>query len=265
MSHQLEYMLSQSRARSGTTTEEFFAGDPIIGQQIDLGPHTYFAANIQANSPPDPEPAEQSEIPGTEPMALFEFHINNAFSGKSHLPEDRPRALGIFDLTAEEQIEYGVIIDPGPIPSATFDTARKDALLIDYRALSHAEKIGTVKGRNIATRIARLGGDPAEGIPRRPNRTLPDGWKGKEEYQGLINDSISFQPFASIVLKYFAGFNSYNFFARFFNYHSDEQCGQVHGCVSIDKIPLPSPGRGLLRRFPNNMDEQDIINKQVLS
>lgn len=109
-------------------------------------------------------------------------------------------------------------------------------LLTDYRALSAAEKTNTLKDRNLATRNARLGGDVAEGIPRRPIRTFPDGWRGKEEYQGIINDSINFKPFASSVLRYFEGFNSINFYVCYFNYHSDEQCGQVHGALVLIRL-----------------------------
>jgi hypothetical protein len=175
------------KGKVGTITEEFFTGDPIIGQQVDLGQHTYLASNMDAN-PADPPPAEQADA-GKEAMAIFEFHINNAFSGKPHNPEDRPRTGDFVSLTDEEKAEYGII------DLAIFNDARKEALLTDYRALSSRDKTGTVKGRNLSMRIARLGGDIVEGIHPSiaQNRTLPGGWIGKEEYRGLINDSINFQ------------------------------------------------------------------------
>jgi hypothetical protein len=40
----------------GPNREEFFVGDPIIGQQVDLGPDTYLASNLRVN-PNDPPPA----------------------------------------------------------------------------------------------------------------------------------------------------------------------------------------------------------------
>jgi hypothetical protein len=244
------------KGKVGMNTEEFFAGDPIIGQQADLGPHTYLASNNPPN-PADPPPAENTGA-GLEAMALFEFHINNAFSGKSRNPGDRPRSSVFTLLTDEELNEYGIIVDQGAIPSATFDNARRDALLTDYKALSSTDKIGTVKGRNLFTRISRLGGEVSEGIPSSldQNKTLPAGWIGKEEYVGVINDLINFQPFESSVLRYFSEFNLINFFARLFNYHSDEQCGQVHGCISIDKVPPSPPNIALIRRFVNTMQER---------
>ena len=237
------------KGKVGTSTEEFFVGDPVIGQQVDLGPHTYLASNNPRN-PADPPPAE-SVGAGEEITAIFEIHIKNAFSGKSRNPGDRPRSPQFTSLTDQEKAEYGIIVDPGAIPSATFDNARREALLTDYRALSPADKTGTVKGRNLSTRIGRLGGDVGEGIEPVPdrNRTLPPAWFGKEELVGLINDSINFQPFASSVLTFFIGFDSINFFARMFNYHSDEQCGQVHGSISIDKVPRGPLGVALDRRF----------------
>ena len=72
--------VSSIKGRVGVNTEEFFLGDPIIGQQVDLGPHTYLASNQPVN-PSDPPPAERYGD-GYEPMALFEFHIAKAFSGK---------------------------------------------------------------------------------------------------------------------------------------------------------------------------------------
>lgn len=89
----------------------------------------------------------------------------------------------------------------------------------------------------------------------------------KEEFRGLINDSLTIQPsilsysaginsrsILSSVLSYFAGFNSLNFLGRFFNYHADEQCGQVQGAVwagpAIGEVVPAIRGqiRGLRRR-----------------
>ena len=96
-----------------------------------------------------------------------------------------------------------------PRPTATFDKIRRDTLLIDYRALSQADRTQTIERRNLATRIARLGGDTTEGIAPAPlkNRTLISGWIRKEEYIGHINDSLTFHPYESSVLSYFAGFD----------------------------------------------------------
>jgi hypothetical protein len=229
------------KGQAGPSIEEFLVGDPIIRQQVDLGPHTYFAANEAQNTPIDPAPAE-TYLPGFEPLGLFEFHIGVALSGKSHNPQDRPSANGEINLTAEEIAMYGIV------DSTTFANARKNTLLDDYRALSPADRTGTVAGRNLAKRIAHLGGSPPDGIepaiPGVPVDIGNQGWTMKEEFRGLINDSLGIQPsilsysaginsppILSSVLSYFAGINSLNFLGRFFNYHADEQCGQIHGAV----------------------------------
>ena len=228
------------KGQVGPSIEEFLVGDPIIGQQVDLGPHTYFAAN-EAQNPADPAPAE-TYLPGFEPLGLFEFHIADVLSGKSHNPKDRPSANGEINLSAEEIAMYGIV------DSTTFASTRKNTLLGDYRALSPADRIGTAAGRNLAKRIAHLGGSPQDGIqpvvPGVPVDIGNQGWTMKEEFRGLINDSLKIQPsilsysagnnsppILSSVLSYFTGFNSLNFLGRFFNYHADEQCGQIHGAI----------------------------------
>jgi hypothetical protein len=166
-------------------------------------------------------------------------------------------ADGIRPLTEEEQIRYGIVFAPGPIPSAIFDKVRRDTLLTEYRALSQADRTLTMKDRNLATRIAHLGGNTTEGIASL-TRTLQWGWKGKEEYIGSINDSLIFQPFESSILSYFAGFNSLYFFARMFNYHSDEQCGQVHGYISVDPI-IRTP------TFRNGINDDSFARAEIIS
>jgi hypothetical protein len=214
--------VSSVKGELGIHTEEFTVGDPLIGQQVDLGPHTYLASNDPIN-PDDPPPAETHPA-GFEAMAIFEFHIANALSGKSKAPGDRPFAGGFPLLSAAERTQYGIV------DLAQFTKDRKAVLLKDYNALTPADRTGTVAGRNLATRIGHLGGDSAAGIAPLAG-TLSRGYAGKEEYVGILNDSLVFQPFESSVLRYLAGFDSLMFFARLFNYHSDEQCGQVHGHI----------------------------------
>jgi hypothetical protein len=256
--------VSSIKGKVGTNMEEFFLGDPIIGRQVDLGPHTYLASN-DPRSPTDPPPAETYRA-GSERLALFEFHIANSMSGKSRNAEDRPKAEGLWPLTEEEQTQYDLIFDPLPRPSATFDNVRKDILLADYSALSKADRTQTMEGRNLATRIAHLGGEISEGIaPLKP--TLISGWIGKEEFIGRINDSLTFQSFESSILSYLAGFDSLYFFARMFNYHSDEQCGQVHGYISVD--PIVRDPRFRLQTDDDssdldlNLDLDEIISRRL--
>lgn len=222
--------------------EEFFEGDPIIGQQVDLGPHTYLASN-RGRNPPDPKPKEDYPA-GAEPMALFEFNIANAFFGKSKDATDRPKSEKLDLLTAQEQTYYNVIVDQYPHFSKTFDENRKNVLLADYRNLTPEDRTGTIEGRNLATRIGHLGGEVNENISAL-NGTLPVGWAGKEEYLGLVNDAIQFFGLRSSILDYYRNFSLFYFFARMFNYHSDEQCGQVHGYLSTESIERSNIDEGI--------------------
>lgn len=214
-------------AIQGTTgggSEAFGVGDPLIGTAANLGANSYFAGNSPRN-PADPLPAENYGA-GVEPIALFELHIGNLFGGTALAPTDRPFAGGLLSLSAAERTQYGV----GTL--AAFNSARKTALINDYNALSAADQAGT-PGQNLKTRIAHLGGDAGLGVAPLAG-TLSGGFTGKEEYVGLINDQIQFSPSNSAVLTYLAGYGQFQWFCKFLNYHSDEQCGQTHGSLEAD-------------------------------
>jgi hypothetical protein len=205
----------------GTRTVSFTAGDPIIGQNVSLGPNTYLASNAPA--PPGPQPFE-TYGPGFEPMENFELHIATRFSGKPPNLASRPKANGFFQLTAAELTRYGVI------PLNQFSSQRKQLLLTDYHNLSPAARTGTAAGRNLATRIGHLGGSAPDGIPA-TNGTLTPGWSGQETYNGTINASPAINAGNSVVMTYFKVFPSFRFSGMLFNYHSDEQCGQFDGTL----------------------------------
>jgi hypothetical protein len=178
---------------------------------------------------------------GLERMAIFEFHITNVLSGKAHTSNDRPIAGGIFALTPQYRI----------IDQSTFDDARRNILLDDYNLQAIGPEPSQVEIWPTELLIS-VETKPWESLAG----TLPIGWVGKEIYRGLINDSLAFQLFDSSVVSYFAG-NSIDFFDRMFNYHSDEQCGQVHGAVSIDFVPIPVfRGERRSRRFISRNDSQ---------
>jgi predicted Zn-dependent protease with MMP-like domain len=202
-------------------TALFPVGDPIIGQAVSLGPNTFLSANSPA--PAGPQPFEQFP-PGFEPMENFELHIGNQFSGKPATLGDRPKANGFFQLTPTELTKYKVI------PLNQFSSQRKTQLLDDYHALSPADRTGMPTGRNLATRIAHLGGSPPDNIAAQKT-TLPPGWSGKEVYNGNINNSIQITPGNSIVMTYFKLSQAFRFSGTLLNFHSDEQCGQVDGTL----------------------------------
>ena len=205
----------------GATTISFSAGDPIIGELVNLGPNTYLASN----NPPPPGPAPfENYGAGFEPMENFEIHIGTKFSGQPATLNDRPKANGFFQLSTQEKTKYGVVA------LNTFATQRKNTLLTDYHALSPAARTGTVAGRNLATRIGHLGGSAADSIPA-TQATLTGGWTGKETYNGTVNSAIAITPGSSRVMSYFKAFSSYLFSGTLLNFHSDELCGQFDGTL----------------------------------
>lgn len=207
----------------GGKTISFTSGDPIIGQQVSLGPNTYLAANEPTN-PAGPPPFETYQ-PGFEPIENFELHIGNSFSGKPAALTDRPKAGGFFALTAAQLTQYGIVA------LNTFSSQRKTTLLNDYHALSPADRTGTVAGRNLATRISHLGGSTPDSIPATQG-TLPFGWSGQETYTGIIDSAIQITPGKSLVLTYFKLFTKFRYSGMLFNFHSDELCGQVDATLA---------------------------------
>ena len=207
----------------GGQTVSFTSGDPIIGQQVSLGPNSFLSSNRPPN-PADPPPFENYS-PGFEPIENFELYIGTSFSGKPKSLNDRPKANGFFGLTAAELAQYGIV------PLSQFNSQRMTELLNDYHQLSPQDQTGTVEGRNLATRISHLGGSAPDNIPASQG-TLPFGWSGKEVYNGLINDAIQIDAGKSTLLAYFKIFRGFMYSGTFFNFHSDELCGRVDGTLT---------------------------------
>jgi hypothetical protein len=207
-------------------TEVFTAGDPMIGAAVNLGPNTYLASN-QPQNPADPAPAESNPA-GFESMALFECHIEGFFSSTSATAADRPTASGFNSPLDAAEKAIPQFIDPSTgaattfLDQATFEQRRLQKLQAAFNDLSPADQTGTPAGRNLNTRIQHLQG----------STTLPAGWDGTEEYQGLVNAAVTFQPVQSSVLDYLKGYAAFNFYAKLFTFHNDELCGYVRGSLA---------------------------------
>lgn len=192
----------------GGSQQDWTVGDPLIGEPVNLGPDTYFAGNLPRD-PADPVPAET--FPDTkEVLGQFQLHIGTLFSGKSASPADRPAGDGAPPTTGE----------PPVLGIADFVANRTTALNNEFNNLSAADQAGT-PGQNITTRLARLSGG---GL----------GWGVMMEFAGMVNSEIQFNPSNSVVLSFLAGYNSFTFNGKFFNFHADELCGQVHGNLIAD-------------------------------
>lgn len=209
---------------TATGVVECTAGDSIIGEKVNLGPNTYYASNNPQN-PADPKPFENWPV-GQEPLECFEIHVGKRFGGKSKALTDRPQAHGFAQLTAKEIADYGIV------PLQQFSSQRRQVLVDDYTALSPADRSGTPAGRNLATRIAHLGGSKQFNIPSK-TPTLSAGWTGREIYDGKVNDALQIVPGDSQLLQFFAAHTAFSFSGKFFNFHSDEQCARVDGRIGV--------------------------------
>jgi hypothetical protein len=226
----------------GTTSagvEAFTIGDPILGAPVNLGPNTYLASNDPQN-PADPAPAE-TQPAGFEAMALFECHIGGFFSGKSASPSDRPVASGFFSPLDAAEKAIPQFFDPITgaagtfLDQAVFEQRRLQVLQAAFNALSPGDQTGTAAGRNLSTRISHL----------QQSTTLPPGWDGFEEYRGLVNSDITFQPVQSSVLDYLKGHATFSFYAKLFTFHNDELCGYLRGSLSANAGGQPAPPAAL--------------------
>jgi hypothetical protein len=167
-------------------------------------------------------------------MALFECHIEGFFSGTSAAAADRPTASGFSSPLDAAEKAIPQFIDPSTgaattfLDQATFEQRRLQKLQAAFNALTPAQQAGTPAGRNLNIRIKHL----------RDSTTLPGGWDGAEEYQGVVNAAVTFQPVQSSVLDYLKGYSAFDFSAKMFTFHNDELCGYVRGSL-IAKTSSP--------------------------
>lgn len=249
------------RGRTATGFEEFSIGDPAIGLPVNFGPHTYFASN-QPISQQDRNAGklpEERHPDGFQPMALFEFHVGDWFSGESktgpfvpgtvessnpRTPDSRPRGQGLQPLTSGERQRY-------PFPTIRdFSESRVAALHPDFETLKAAGQTNTVDFRNLRTRIghllpdinsvlrAQILSDHSDVGMTALSANAPFAYgQFREVYRGLIDDSIVLTDNQSPFLSYASGFNSIHFLSVFFNFHTDEACAHVYGAID----PLQAP------------------------
>lgn len=238
--------VSSITGKTSSGTETFLAGDPLIGQLVNLGPNTYFAGN-QPQNPADPQP-EEFWAPQNEPMALFELHLGNVFSGASKVgpfthkatfqnevtrsPDSRPKTLGVVSAAAL-RAEFGL---PDMQP---FSETRIDLLVADYNALPAG---ASPQRRNLIRRIDHLlwvvsvakrtavqNANPGVFTARVGNIT----WDG-EVYNGKVDANLNLLPAGSSVVAYLAEFQSFDFQWNVFAFHSDELCGHHKGTLTAD-------------------------------
>jgi hypothetical protein len=240
--------------------ETFLAGDPLIGQPVNLGPDTYLAGNNPQN-PADPMPEEFWDA-AQEPMALFEIHLGTSFSPpaiyfkgaaqvgafthktvtgneRTRTPDSRPIANGLVSAAAEIA-EFG-------LPNLTaFSDARMDLLVADYDALPPGPSL---QRRNLVRRIGHLLASVSSakatavqaahpGAFTLRAGTLTQGWPNKEVYNGKVDTNLHAwpggPPGGSSVITYMTEFQGFNFQWNPFAFHSDELCAHHKGTLGAD-------------------------------
>ncbi len=163
--------VSSISGQTGTGTETFLAGDPLIGQLVNFGPDTYLGGNNDGSDTAGAPAPEECWAGGFEPLALFEINIGAAFSppaiyfkGASqvgpfthiatHLnettrtPDSRPKAGGQITAPAAGYTAFGI-----PPDAKTFTQNRLSALLVDYTGLPPGPSL---ERRNLVRRIGHL-------------------------------------------------------------------------------------------------------------
>jgi len=250
-----------------TGIEAFTIGDPVIGQRVDLGPHTYFAGNREIAGDAEPQP-EEFYTDANEPMGLFELHVGDRFSGASAVgpfthkamfqdehtrtPDSRPIATGLESAAAE-------LAELGLPNHRTFSETRIDVLLEDHAALPPGD---SMERRNLKRRICHLlnAVSPAKrsaimaAHPDFDRRavSIPVGWTNKEVFNGKVDADLRFAPAGSSVIEYFALFTSFAFQSHMFAFHSDELC--AHHISSVRAEPTAGP---------NSLDNPNIATRQL--
>jgi len=247
--------------QTSSGTETFTAGDPLIHQPVDLGPDTYLAGNEPPINWPNPPQPEEMWEDGYEPMALFELHLGNLFSGASKvgpfvskttmIPDGNaiPPFYGVHTRTPDSRpIAYGLVGASAELAQLalpdlkTFSETRIDQLVIDYNALPAGP---SPQRRNLARRIGHLigylsGVDPAKvtavqnanpGAFYARTGTISAGWSNKEVYTGYVDTNLAFNPAGSMVIAYLSEFSLFKFQSSMFAFHSDELCGYHMGSL----------------------------------
>ncbi|MGI5127027.1 hypothetical protein ACQEVB_09470 [Pseudonocardia sp. CA-107938] len=243
-------LVDRVSGRTAAGEESFTAGDPLIGEPVDVGPHTYFAGN-RGRNPADPR-TEESYQPMREVLALFELHLGTRFSGgsavgpfthmatsvneRTRTPDSRPHTVE-FTSGTDELVQFGL-----PPDVASVSDARIDALLGDYAAATP----GTTERRNLHRRICHLLATVSDGkqaavlAAAQPGEfdiragTIPQGWTGKQVFRGKVDADLHVTPDGSGVVAYLAGFGSFTVELHMFGFHSDELCAHHIGSLRPD-------------------------------
>ncbi len=289
--------------RVGRQSMRFEWGDEILGAFVDLGPHSYFAANREyKRTVAGTIPLERHD-PGRQPIGRFEFNVQlpghsipsikgSSFTkGVNHMLETsvphpyvddrpRPRGRGFGYRSDHNQLDQQLRSAFGIKSLHDFATDRAGKIAQD---LGERIKKGEASGnefKGLLTRLSLLfanlsdadvrnyrdlfdpyfleqGISAGKGAPSNPS-----AWGANIEFVGVVSsqtdevwrreEDIGNPPIvnlpngvhdvdASPVLRYLKPYTilcnerankfGFNFRANFFNFHSDELCGQVVGCI----------------------------------
>jgi hypothetical protein len=222
----------------GGATIHFTAGDPLIGQQVRLGP----GCKIEEH---DGEFADE----GFGPINDFRLEVGSVFAGasapatpKGQPPSNAPRANGIVNLTRPNP-RY-VPADFG-YPEASW-TERADAVIAKKRADLATEEPADPRAERIRARRIQEHQDSADSIAF-PMRFL-------QNYTGDMDRELSFGPNPVGALAYLATLAEVQFSGDFLDFDTDCQSGTVTGTLGAkDGGPvfaaaaLAAPGEG---RYP---------------
>jgi hypothetical protein len=238
--------VSHVEADVGGSTVRFAAGDPLIGQTVNIGPTCKFESRNRTFAPD-----------GFEPIGDFRLEIGTSFAGASapavprSSPADPPGSTAPY---ADGIYQLDVDISPWKPSDFGYGQAtwaeRGWAIVALKLAQLVAQQPGT--DRDVRIRDRRITEHAAN---RLGSISFPV--QLMERYTGLIDRDISIAPDPVGALAYLATLPRLTFYAEFFDFDTDCQTGTVTGTLGVPLAqPQASPTAraisGLRRRAPSD-------------
>jgi hypothetical protein len=226
-------LVSHVEADVGGTRVRFPAGDPLIGQAVNIGPTCKFESRNRTFAPD-----------GFEPIGDFSIEIGTAFAGATapavprSSPDDPPGSTAPY---ADGLYQLDVDITPWKPSDFGYQQAtwaeRGWALVAIKLAQLVAQQPASDRDTRIRDRRIKEHAPNRLGAISFPVQIM-------ERYTGLIDRNITIGANPTGALAYLATLQTVGFYAEFFDFDTDCQTGTVTGTLGQ---PLPKPAPQQLR------------------
>jgi hypothetical protein len=239
--------VSHVEADVGGTEVRFPAGDPLIGQAVNIGPTCKFESRNRTFAPD-----------GFEPIGDFRIQVGTAFAGATapavprSSPNDPPGSTAPY---ADGLYQLDVDISPWKPSDFGYQQAtwaeRGWALVAVKLAQLVSQQPASDRDARIRDRRLKEHSANRLGAISFPVQIM-------ERYTGLIDRNITIGANPTGALAYLATLQAVRFYAEFFDFDTDCQTGTVTGTLG-QPVPEPAPSQlravhHLRRRAP--IDQQ---------